>query len=62
MTQPAAQAIWDWYAAGGVAAAAGWLYQRDVSRFNPGATPPLTEAKIIMVEQGGAPASRTWST
>jgi hypothetical protein len=52
MTQPAAQAIWDWYAAGGVAVAAGWLYQRDVSRFNPGATPPLTEAKIIMVEQG----------
>lgn len=52
MSQPAAQAIWGWYKAGGLAAAAGWLYQRDVSRFNPGATPPLTEAKIIMVEQG----------
>lgn len=52
MSQPAAQAIWDWYKAGGLAAAAGWLYQRDVSHFNPGATPPLTEAKIIMVEQG----------
>jgi len=52
MTQPAAQAIWDWYKAGGLAVAADWLYKRDVSRFNPGATPPLTEAKIIMVEQG----------
>ena len=56
MAERDAQAIWDWYAAGGVAAAAGWLYQRDVSRFNPGAAPPLTEAKMIMVEQGRSTA------
>jgi len=56
MTESEATAIWDWYKAGGLAVAAGWLYQRDVSRFNPGATPPLTEAKIIMVEQGRSTA------
>jgi hypothetical protein len=52
MTEAEAVAIWDWYKAGGLAVAADWLYKRDVRRFNPGATPPLTEAKIIMVEQG----------
>ena len=41
---------------GGLAKAAGWLYARDVSRFNPGAAPPLTEAKIIMIEQGRSTA------
>ena len=56
MTEQDAWAIWDWYKAGGLAVAAGWLYERDVSRFNPGATPPLTEAKIIMVEQGRSTA------
>ena len=56
MTEPESRAIWDWYKAGGLAVAAGWLYQRDVSRFNPSATPPLTEAKIIMVEQGRSTA------
>jgi len=56
MAEQDAWAIWDWYKAGGLAVAAGWLYERDVSRFNPGATPPLTEAKIIMVEQGRSTA------
>jgi hypothetical protein len=56
MTETEACAIWDWYKAGGLAVAAGWLYERDVSRFNPGATPPLTEAKIIMIEQGRSTA------
>jgi hypothetical protein len=56
MTEAEGMAIWSWYKAGGLAAAAGWLYRRDVSRFNPGASPPLTEAKIIMVEQGRSTA------
>jgi hypothetical protein len=56
MTESEACAIWDWYKTGGLAVAAGWLYERDVSRFNPGATPPLTEAKIIMIEQGRSTA------
>ena len=56
MTEAEGLAIWDWYKAGGLAVAAGWLYERDVSRFNSGATPPLTEAKIIMVEQGRSTA------
>ena len=56
MTEPEGRAIWGWYKAGGLAVAAGWLYQRDVSQFNPGASPPLTEAKMIMVEQGRSTA------
>lgn len=56
MAEAEADAIWDWYKAGGVAVAAGWLYARDVSRFNPGAAPPLTEAKLIMIEQGRSTA------
>ena len=56
MTEAEAVAIWNWYKAGGLAVAAGWLYERDVSRFNPGAAPPLTEAKIIMIEQGRSTA------
>jgi hypothetical protein len=56
MTEAEAVAIWDWYKAGGLAVAAGWLYERDVSRFNPGAAPPLTEAKLIMIEQGRSTA------
>jgi len=50
---PAASArIWAWYKAGGLASVAAWLHQRDVSAFNPGAAPPMTEAKAIMVESG----------
>jgi hypothetical protein len=56
MTEAEGLAIWNWYKGGGLAVAAGWLYERDVSRFNPGAAPPLTEAKIIMVEQGRSTA------
>lgn len=56
MTEGEGRAIWDWYEAGGQAAAVAWLYQRDVSRFNPGAAPPMTEAKLIMIEQGRSTA------
>ena len=56
MTEAEGRAIWDWYKAGGLQAAAAWLYARDVSAFNPGAAPPMTEAKMIMVEQGRSTA------
>lgn len=48
--------FWDWMDNGGCSAVAAWLYKRDVSKFNPGGTPPLTEAKIIMIEQGRSTA------
>ena len=44
--------MWAWLNSGGKAAVAAWLRSRDVSAFNPGATPFLTEAKAIMVEAG----------
>jgi hypothetical protein len=46
----AAAELWRWYHAGGFAAVAAWLDARDVSAFNPGAAPPMTEAKMIMIE------------
>lgn len=42
----------DWLEAGGRHAVAAWLYARDVSAFNPGATPPLTDAKLAMIGAG----------
>jgi hypothetical protein len=56
MSETQGQAIWNWYAAGGVAVAANWLAQRPVDQFNPGAAPPETEAKAIMVEHGRSTA------
>lgn len=56
MTETQGKAIWDWYAAGGLAVAANWLAQRSVADFNPGAAPPATEAKAIMVEHGRSTA------
>ena len=44
--------MWDWLDHGGCAAVAAWLHARDVSKFNPGGMPPMTEAKMILVEQG----------
>jgi hypothetical protein len=44
--------IWSWFARGGVAACAAWLYARDVSAFNPSAAPPVTEFKLTLIEQG----------
>jgi hypothetical protein len=53
MPEDEAMKLWNWYQnRGGFAAVAAHLYARDVSAFNPGATPPMTEAKMIMVEQG----------
>jgi aminoglycoside phosphotransferase len=56
MSETQGRAIWDWYASGGLAVAANWLAARDVSTFNPGAAPPATEAKAIMVEHGRSTA------
>jgi hypothetical protein len=56
MSEADGLAMWDWYAAGGASAVCAWLYHRDVSKFNPGAAPMMTEAKMIMVEQGRSTA------
>ena len=52
MTDDEGAMLWKWLDAGGCSAVAAWLHKRDVSAFNAGATPPMTEAKAIMVEQG----------
>lgn len=52
MTDAEGAAMWAWYERGGNAIVAGYLASRDVSKFNPGASPPMTEAKAIMVERG----------
>ncbi len=52
MTDAASSRLWAWYKSGGIAAVAAWLHDRDVSQFNPGAAPMMTEAKAIMVESG----------
>ena len=52
---PEAQAVslWNWYQRrGGFEAVAHYLHTRDVSDRNPSAPPPMTEAKLIMVEHG----------
>jgi hypothetical protein len=52
MSDDESAALWAWYKSGGMAAVAAWLQARDVSAFNPGAAPFMTEAKAIMVEAG----------
>jgi hypothetical protein len=52
MTAQAAEKMWKWYKAGGFAAISGWLASRDVTAFNPGAAPMLTEFKMNLVEHG----------
>jgi hypothetical protein len=52
MTPEAGAKMWKWFANGGVSACAAWLAARDVSAFNPGAAPPMTEFKLTLVEQG----------
>lgn len=44
--------LWGWYHDGGFEAVAAYLDQRDVSKFNPGAAPPITDAKLAMVDLG----------
>jgi hypothetical protein len=52
MTPDAAAKMWKWYAGGGFAAIGAWLHARDVSAFNPGAAPAMTEFKLNLVEHG----------
>lgn len=52
MTEDEGARLWRWLDNGGCSAVAAWLHARDVSAFNPGAAPPLTEAKLILIEQG----------
>ena len=52
MAPEAAAKMWDWYKAGGFAAVGAWLMARDVSAFNPGAAPMMTEFKLNLVEHG----------
>jgi Family of unknown function (DUF5906) len=52
MTPEVAADMWGWYKSSGFAAIAGWLFARDVSRFNPGAAPMMTEFKANLVEHG----------
>jgi hypothetical protein len=59
MAKDAAAALWAWYERGGYEAVAGWLLARDVSAFEPGAAPPMTEAKAIML-QAGLSGAEAW--
>jgi len=52
MSEEASQAMWAWYKDGGFAKIAQWLKARDLSAFNPAATPMTTEYKMSMIEHG----------
>ena len=52
MSAESAEKMWKWYKAGGFASISGWLASRDVSAFNPGASPMMTEFKMTLVEHG----------
>jgi len=52
MTAAEAGALWKWYGAGGAGRVAAWLAARNVSAFDPAATPPVTEYKLSLIEQG----------
>jgi hypothetical protein len=57
MTSDEGMAIWDWYLnGGGYEAVAGYLRERDVSKFNCGATPPMTDAKRSLLDLSLSPA------
>jgi len=47
-----AKKLWAWYKAGGFAAIARFLHDRDVSKFNPAASPSSTDFKVNMTENG----------
>jgi hypothetical protein len=44
--------LWRWYQGGGFAAIGAWLHARNVSMFNPAATPKVTDFKLSMIEDG----------
>jgi hypothetical protein len=59
MTDQESAALWGWFNAGGLEAGALYMRRRDVTKFQPGATPPWTEAKNIMVSTGRS-AAESW--
>jgi hypothetical protein len=52
MSPVRAQALWAWYRKGGFESISAWLHARDVSAFNPSASPLMTEFKANLVEHG----------
>ena len=52
MSPADAQRLWDWYDNGGFEAVSAWLHARDVSAFNPAATPMETDYKRTMIVGG----------
>ena len=52
MNPKVAQSLWAWYRKGGFELISAWLHARDVSNFNPSATPAMTEFKANLVEHG----------
>ena len=52
MKPETAAQMWAWYRSGGFEAVAAWLAVRDVSAFNPGAAPVVTEFKLNLIEHG----------
>jgi hypothetical protein len=52
MTSASAEKMWKWYKSGGFEAIGGWLASRDVTAFNAGAPPMMTEFKMNLVEHG----------
>ena len=52
MTEDEGKALWGWYKADGFGRVAKWLAQRDVSAFNPKATPLQAEYKLRLIENG----------
>jgi len=55
MTDDEGRSLWGWYKAGGFAAVAAYLRERDVSQFNPGATPPMTVHKASLIDLAMSP-------
>lgn len=56
MTDDEGRALWEWYKADGFGAVAAYLRERNVSRFNPGASPPMTVAKASLIDLSMSPA------
>jgi hypothetical protein len=50
--------LWSYYDNGGDAVCVGWLMSRDISKFDPAARPPMTQAKRDMIDAAMSPANR----
>lgn len=59
MSTQDSEALWAWYDQGGRQAVAAWLMRRDVSKFEPGAAPMMTDAKDVLL-QAGRSAAEAW--